>query len=422
MSGQGAAAGQGRGAAGRLVVFLRDAAWLSADRAEAYVRVLAVMLAVVALGWIALSRDGVTVAGYPLGSDFVSFWAASELALEGRPEAVYEPASHFAVQRTAVPATDESYYAFFYPPVFLLVCLPLATLPYLWSLAAWLGVTGLAYWRCLRTLLPQRWAALPILAYPAVLMNAGHGQNGFLSAACFGAGILALQRRPVLAGLALGGLVFKPHLAVVIPFALAAAGRWRTLLSAALSALSLCLLSWLAFGTATWRGFLAQTALARAVLEQDLVGPAKMVSTFAAVRLLGGSVGIAYAAQLAVGLALCGLLWGIRRVRPSGLDLGALMVAMAVLASPFLLDYDLVMLALPMAWLLASAQRTGFRPWEKVVLFVVFVAPLFVRTIALRLGIPLGPPVLAALLLVVAGRAFFPSEPFRSSAPCASSC
>ncbi|WP_225768489.1 glycosyltransferase family 87 protein [Inquilinus sp. Marseille-Q2685] len=181
MSGQGAAAGQGRGAAGRAVVFLRDAAWLSADRAGAYVRGLAVMLAIVATGWVALSRDGVTVAGYPLGSDFVSFWAASELALEGRPQAVYEPASHFAVQRMAVPATDESYYAFFYPPVFLLICLPLATLPYLWSLAAWLGVTGLAYWRCLRALLPQRWAALPILAYPAVLMNAGHGQNGFLS-------------------------------------------------------------------------------------------------------------------------------------------------------------------------------------------------------------------------------------------------
>ncbi|WP_225768488.1 hypothetical protein [Inquilinus sp. Marseille-Q2685] len=95
---------------------------------------------------------------------------------------------------------------------------------------------------------------------------------------------------------------------------------------------------------------------------------------------------------------------------------------MAVLASPFLLDYDLLMLALPMAWLLASAQRTGFRPWEKVVLFAAFVAPLFLRTIALRLGIPLGPPVLAALLLVVAGRAFSPSEPSRTSAPCASPC
>lgn len=420
MSRQGAAAGQGRGRAGRLVIFLREAAWLSADRAQAYVRVLAVMLAIVTIGWVALSRNGVTVTGFPLGSDFVSFWAASGLALDGRPEAAYDPAAHYIVQRSAVPATDESYYAFLYPPVFLLVCLPLSALPYLWSLTIWLCVTGLAYWHCLRALLPQRWAAVPILAYPAVLMNAGHGQNGFLTAACFGAGALALDRRPVLAGLAFGGLVFKPHLAIVIPFALMAAGRWRTLIAAALSASALCLLSWLVFGSDTWRGFLAQTALARAVLEQDLVGPAKMVSTFAAVRLLGGGVAAAYAAQIAVGLALCGVLWGIHRARPAGLDLGALMAAMAVLASPFLLDYDLVLLALPMAWLMASAQRTGFRPWEKTVLFVVFIAPLLIRTISLRLGFPLGPPMLAALLVVVASRAFSPSS--RSLAPCASPC
>jgi len=422
MNGQGAAAGQGTGWAGRLVVFLRDAAWLSTARAQAYVRVLAVMLAIVAAGWVALSRGGVTVAGFPLGSDFVSFWAASGLALDGRPEAAYDPAAHYAVERIAVPATDESYYAFLYPPVFLLACLPLAALPYLWSLTLWLGITGLAYWRCLRALLPQRWAALPILAYPAVLMNAGHGQNGFLSTACFGAAMLVLDRRPVLAGLAFGGLVFKPHLAVVVPFALAAAGQWRTLIAAALTASALCLLSWLVFGTAVWRGFLAQTALARAVLEQDLVGPAKMVSPFAAVRLLGGGVGAAYAAQVAVGLALCGVLWGIRRARPSGLDLGALMAAMAVLASPFLLDYDLVLLALPMAWLMASAQRAGFRPWEKTVLFAAFVAPLVIRTVSLQLGIPLGPPVLAALLVVVASRALSPSEPTRRPASCASPC
>ena len=143
---------------------------------------------------------------------------------------------------------------------------------------------------------------------------------------------------------------------------------------------------------------------------------------FAAVRPLGGGIGAAYAAQVAVGLALCGVPWGIRRARPSGLDLGALMVAMAVLASPFLLDYDLVLLALPMAWLMAPAQRTGFRPREKTVLFAAFVAPLVIRTVSLQLGIPLGPPVLAALLVVVASRALSPSEPTRPQASCASPC
>jgi len=392
------------GTAARLAAFVRDALWLTAARARAYVRVLAVMLMIVAGGWVALSRNGIDPGGRLLGSDFVSFWAASSLARDGRPEAAYDPPAHLAMERVVMSATDESYYAFLYPPIFLLICLPLAGLTYLASLSVWLGVTGFAYWRCLRAMLPQRWAILPILAYPAVLMNAGHGQNGFLSTACFGTAVLALDRRPALAGLAFGGLVFKPHLAVVVPFALAAAGRWRALGAAAASALGLCLLSWLVFGAGTWRAFLAQTALARAVLEQDLVGPAKMVSTFAAVRLLGGGNGLAYAAQIAVVLMLLGLLWKVRGVRPSGADLGALTAAMSVLASPFLLDYDLVLLALPMAWLVTSAQRTGFRPWEKTVLFVAFAAPLFIRTVAIRSGLPFGPPVLVLLLVVVAGR------------------
>jgi hypothetical protein len=363
------------------------------------------MVVIAAGGWVALSRDGVDRSGHPLGSDFVSFWAASRLAQEGRAQAAYDPPSHLAMERTAVPTRDDGYYAFLYPPVFLLFCLPLAMLPYLWSLVAWLGLTGVAYWRCLRALLPQRWATLPILAYPATLLNVGHGQNGFLSTACFGVAMLTLDRRPVLAGLAFGGLVFKPHLAVVVPFALAAAGRWRTLAAAALSAAGLCLLSWLAFGTGAWQGFLAQTAMARAVLEQDLVGPAKMVSPFAALRVLDGSVEAAYVAQATVVLGLCGLFLGIRRARPAGLELGAVMAAMAVLATPFLLDYDLVLLALPLAWLTAAAQRTGFRPWEKTVLFAAFVLPLIVRAVATHLGLPLGPPVLAALLFVVARRA-----------------
>ena len=39
------------------------------------------------------------------------------------------------------------------------------------------------------------------LAYPAVLINIGHGQNGFLTAALLGGALIILDRRPILAGI-----------------------------------------------------------------------------------------------------------------------------------------------------------------------------------------------------------------------------
>src|SRR5579863_7622199 len=158
----------------KTVVWLRDADWLTRERAAAYCRIIFAVTFGLALLWIALSRGGVDSTGKPLGTDFVSFWTASKIALGGRPAEVYDIAVHQAEQ-AALFSRDVGYSAFFYPPPFLLICLPLATLPYLWSLAAWLAVTGFAYWRVVSAWLGERFGTLPILAFPAVLSNLGHG-------------------------------------------------------------------------------------------------------------------------------------------------------------------------------------------------------------------------------------------------------
>src|SRR3546814_9794178 len=78
-------------------------------------------------------------------------------------------------------------------------------MPYLVSLGVWLGVSGLAYAEVVRRL-TDRWSgtALTLLAFPGVLLNIGHGQNGFLTAALMGGGVLLLERRPWLAGALFG--------------------------------------------------------------------------------------------------------------------------------------------------------------------------------------------------------------------------
>jgi len=382
---------------------LSRADWLTAKRARAWGWLLLGVTMAIGLTWVATARGGLDLAGRPLGTDFTSFWTASKLALGGSPASAYDVAAHHA-QQTAIFGRDTGYAAFFYPPIFLLVCLPLAALPYLASLAAWLTATGALYWRMVRAWLGGAFGAMPILAFPAVLSNIGHGQNGFLSAALFGAGALWLQRRPVLAGVCLGALAYKPHLGIMIPIALAIAGRWKTFAAAAVTVLTLAAVSYGLFGPESWRGFLADSSLARSTLEQGLVGDAKMQSAFAAVRLWGGGLVLAYGLQAMVAvLAAAGLFWLQRRAPNSGAE-GPAMIVAALIASPFLLDYDLIILAAPLAWMLREGASKGFLSWEKTILLAAFVLPAVSRTLATEARLPLAPFVLAGVFVAILRR------------------
>jgi hypothetical protein len=372
--------------------------------------VLLIILPAIALIWLGLSRGGVDPAGNPIGTDYLSFWTAARLALAGQPAAPYDVAVHYAAQRAAFQA-DLGYAAFFYPPPFLLVLLPFGVLPYFGSLAVWLASTGYFYWRMVRQWVGRMpGALLSFLAYPAILINAGHGQNGFLTAALLAGGAFWIQTRPILAGALLGSLIIKPHLALAIPFALAFRGAWKSFLAAGATAFALLALSFLVFGATTWEGFLANSALARATLETGLVDPAKMQSVFAATRLAGGSLGLAYGLQAVLVVAILALLFLAAKARARADAQGALLVLGTMLASPFLLDYDLTVAIVPIAFLFCRGNAVGYRPWEKAILALAFILPLAGRTIAMTAGVSIAPPILIALLIVLARRAFAEKE------------
>ena len=356
-----------------------------------------------AIGWIALSAGGVDREGKPIGTDFVSFYTASRLALDGAPELAYDVGAHWAAQK-ALFGPKLGYTAFFYPPPALLISLPLALAPYFWSLAAWLAATGYAFYRVLRGYLPSL-DPVAFLAFPAVFVNAAHGQNGFLSAALIGGGLLAMDASPALAGVLFGAMAFKPHLALVIPIALVFSRRWTTLVVAAATAAAFSAASLVAFGAPTWQGFFADSSFARSALENNLVGDEKMQSVFAAVRLMHGSLALAWGAQ--IGAALCALaaLWRLEGHAFRAAGEPAAIVCAGLLASPFLLDYDLTLIAIPLAWLLREGLERGFLPFEKAVLAFAFVLPLVSRAAAGAVGMPLAPFAIAALFALVMHRA-----------------
>ena len=389
--------------AGKAWAALRDADWLTRDRAAAYARILFFLSFAGALMWVALSHGGVDRLGKPLGPDFVSFWTASSLALQGRATEAYDVARHWAAQK-ALFGPAVGYSAFFYPPPYLFVCLPLALAPYFASLIVWLAATGAAYWRVLRAWAGPRFEAAVLLAFPAFLVNAGHGQNGFLSAALLGAGALGLARRPIVAGLLFGALVYKPQLALMIPIALIASRRWTTFAVAAGSAAALCAATYLIWGEPVWRGFLDASPLARAALERHLVGDEKMQSVFAAVRLLHGPLALAYAAQGVTALAAAAALFWLQRRDFRGPGEASALVAATLLASPFLLDYDLTPLAFPLVYLARKGLERGFAPFEKSVLVLAYLLPLASRILAGGLDLPIAAPTIAATLYFVVRR------------------
>lgn len=389
-----------------LVEVLRDAAWFNGRRARAYLIILGVVSALAAVGAVLISRQGFSPHGHVVGPDFTSFWSASKLALGGHPEQAWNLAAHGAVQTAYWP--DSGYAAFFYPPPFLLICLPLALAPYMVSLGLWLAATGAAWMRMVRAWGEGEVGWLAMATFPAVLLNAGHGQNAFLVAALLGAGALLAPTRPWLAGVLLGALIIKPHFAVLVPLFLIFTRNWKSFVAAGVTAAGLCLLSWALFGTQAWLGFFAVSPLARAALEQNLVGFAKMQSVYAAVRLIGGPGGLAWTAQALAAVAAIYTLWKVTRAGSDRAN-GAALICATLLTTPFVLDYDFTLLAVPLAWVFVRARRTGFLPWEKTILMAAFVLPIIARLIGILTHVALAPWVVAALFWCVLRRARTPA-------------
>ncbi|MFL6948004.1 MAG: glycosyltransferase family 87 protein [Xanthobacteraceae bacterium] len=359
---------------------------------------------IVALGFLLLTAHGTVDAyGRPLGTDFSSFWTAGRMALEGHAAAAYDWPAHSAFQQKTHGV--DLFFPWSYPPIFLLVAAALASLPYLASLLVWQGATLLASLVVLRAILPGRQAVLLGLGFPAVLVCLGHGQTGFLTAALLAGGLVALPRHDIMAGLLFGLLAYKPQFGLILPFVLAATGHWRTIAVAAATVLAAVGMAYALWGWPVWQAFLDSLPLTRTiVLEPDTASFEKFQSAFAWMRLWGCSLPVAYALQAAVtagALIGCVSIW--RSAIAFRLKAAALLVA-TLLSSPYVLDYDFIVLGMALAFFVAEGIEAGFRPWEKTTLALVWIAPVAAREIAKLTFLPLGFLALVAIFLMIVMR------------------
>jgi len=403
---------------------LANGSWLTAERMRA-AAVISGAVTILLLLFLFLTASGTVDAyGRPLGTDFSNVWTAGSMAREGAAASAWDWPSHLAVQQQVHGRSDIPFYGWHYPPPFLLLAAALAFLPYKISLIAWQATTLATAASILWRILPSRRALLLGLTAPVVFVCLGHGHNGFLTASLLGGGLLLLERRPILAGLLLGCLVYKPQFALFIPPLLLACRNWRAIAGAAASTGCLIALTFAFWGWPVWQAFLDSLPLTRTVIiEQGATGWEKIQSPFAMIRMWHGSVAAAYAVQ--AGFAFASVLLTLLASRgrdPSARNAAA--TATAMLSTPYVLDYDFVVLGLGAAFLVADGMKRGFLSWEKSLLALVWFAPLVARQLAEITLLPLG-QLSAVIVLALAVRrsilldevlpAAFRSWPFRRS-------
>jgi arabinofuranan 3-O-arabinosyltransferase len=304
--------------------------------------------------------------GLGIPTDFVNVWSAGRLVLDGHPSLAYDWDIQKQVQVAVLGQSYDGNFAWHYPPPFLFVAAALAHFPYAVAFAGWAAVSFLPYLAVMRAIIGRLFGLLLAAAFPVVLTNTLVGQNGFLTASLIGGTLVLLPRRPVLSGICLGLLSYKPQYGLLFPLVLIAASQWRVFVTAGVVAATLAALSWFAFGTESWQALVHWMPMFnQAFLVEGRAPWGKMQSIFALTRYFDGPESVAWTLQWIMSgmvAVLLALLWRSHKVQYP-LKAAAL-AAGTLLVTPYLFLYDEMVLAIAVAFLVRVGLDEGFERHE----------------------------------------------------------
>ena len=323
--------------------------------------------------WWIFDENGL---GFP--TDFVSVWSAGKLVLDGHPALAYDWDIQKQVQVAVLGQSYEGNFAWHYPPPFLLVASLLAHFPYAVAYIGWAAISLVPYLAVMRAIVGRTFGLLLAAAFPVVLTNTVVGQNGFLTASLIGGTLYLMPTRPVLSGICLELLSYKPQYGLLFPLVLIAASQWTVFFTAGAVAVVMILLSWLAFGTESWQAFFHWMPMfSQAFLTEGRAPWGKMQSIYALVRYFGGTEQLAWVFQWIMSGTVAVLLALMWRSRVSYPLKAAALAAGALLITPYLFLYDLMVLGIAVAFLVRIGLSQGFQRSELPALGLVAALLMF---------------------------------------------
>ncbi len=336
--------------------------------------------------------------GRVAGADFRAFHAAAHFAHLGEPASAYDDARMTSFQRE-IFGESTRLIAWRYPPSTLTLIRPLGGFGYAGAFALWVAL-GLLVLAVATFALSRRVdLTAAVLLSPSVAFTVVTGQIGLFLAAPLIAGLGLLRRAPFAAGLCLGLLVCKPHLALLLPLALLA-GRERRALAGACVTVALLVGGSLALmGWEPWVLFAHDLLIhGAAAFRQARPEWARIPTTYILAREMGANAPVAWGIH--GGLALVGLallVRGWRRAETSDARRALLFVASTLLLVPYVWDYDLVILLAP-AVLIYRECHHRFTPGVVATLLVMWSVGIWLRFAVEAVGLQLFPLLWLGLL------------------------
>ena len=322
--------------------------------------------------------------GRGIPTDFVNVWAAGKLALEGHPAQAWDWDIQKQVELALLRQDFVGHFAWHYPPPFLFVASFLAQFPYAAAFIGWAAFSMVPYLAVMRAIIGRNAGLVLAIGFPAAFINILVGQNGFLTASLIGGMLYLMPTRPVLAGICLGLLSYKPQYGLLFPLVLLAAAEWTVLFTAAIVTVTIAAASWLAFGTESWQAFFHWIPMfSQAFLTEGRAPWFKMQSLFALVRYVGGTEQLGWIFQWVLTAAVA-----------------VVLVVMWRSTTPYLFMYDLVVLAIAIAFLIRAGLDEGFARHETMALVLVFA----LLATFLFLGQPVGFPAILIVFGLILGR------------------
>lgn len=339
--------------------------------------------------------------GRGIPTDFVNVWAAGKLALEGHPAQAWDWDIQKQVELALLKQDFVGHFAWHYPPPFLFVASLLAQFPYAVAFIGWAAFSMVPYLAVMRAIIGRNAGLVVAIGFPAVFLNILVGQNGFLTASLIGGMLYLMPTRPVLAGICLGLLSYKPQYGLLFPLVLIAAAEWTVLFTAAIVTVTIAVASWLAFGTESWQAFFHWIPMfSQAFLTEGRAPWFKMQSIFALVRYVGGGEQLGWIFQWVLTAALAVTLVVMWRSRLPYALKAAMLAAATLLTTPYLFMYDLVVLGIAVAFLIRAGLDDGFARHEVMALALVFA----LLATFLFLGMPVGFPAILIVFALILGR------------------